>query len=134
MKRRKIKLTRAMDDFYRVRVVAALKKDFFLEEDGHTIFNAAYYIGRGFPQRFVHKYCRTFESDLGGHPKNNIFDDKMHIIPAVRGVYNLEMLWGVAKLVDADTKIAMEVTGRGFMARALCHSIKLAIGVEAITY
>lgn len=108
------------DVTHRDAVVAALKANFFLEGNGHSITKPDFYTKNGFPEEFVNGVACDHKSD--GSLRGTIFDDNGNPIRKVRGVYNLDMLRRVAGLIGADQFPPM--TGRGFQAQALVINIK----------
>lgn len=97
----------------------ALRKNFFLEGDGHGVYEPEFYIRNGFPEEFVQSLVHKHGG--GSHFKEQIDGDPNKIIT---GVYNLDMLYRVASLLGAKGSTKM---GRGFQARELVENIKAVL-------
>ena len=87
--------------------------------DGHTIFKEEAF--DMLPKEFLERYINEYESD--GTGKGDIFDDHGNVIPKLRGVYGLTLLYGIAYDIGADTKEASSKSGRGFQADCLTRAI-----------
>ena len=104
----------AMSDV-REQVLAALKAKFELLGDGHHYFHPDRYIEMGLPKEFVMEYHKVHLFQQG-NPKGPLADTE--------GVDNLEILYGIAKVLGANTEEANRFIGRGKQARALVRAIK----------
>lgn len=87
--------------------------------DGHTIFKEEAF--DMLPKEFLDKYVHEYESV--GHGKTAIYDNDGNRLEKLRGVYSLDLLYGMAHDIGADTKEAESKNGRGFQADCLTRSI-----------
>lgn len=94
-----------------------------LDVDPWTIYEPSRFINAGLPESFVNKFVRVFKSDTRD-PKSTIFNDDGEVIKQLKGVYALDILWGIAREMGADTSEAETKSGRGFIARCLKDAIK----------
>ena len=108
---------------HRDSILVALRTNFELEGDGHTIFSSEHYLAMGLPKEFISRLVRTHTSD--GSPKGSLSlrGDGFNPIPAVTGVYNLTLLRAIAWTISANTADARKCLGRGSEARALVKAI-----------
>ncbi len=102
------------------RVREALDKD-VVTGDGHTIFNVEFYAPH-FTEEELKKagLVKTFKSNLGSH-KSTIYDNNGKVLKSLKGVYNLDFLYWVARKVGV-TKDS-DKGGRGSIARDLTSFI-----------
>jgi hypothetical protein len=107
-----------LDEIRDAVVKAIADGEWVPKADGHTLFKPTAY--DALPSEFVEKYIETHVSD--GTPKGTIFVDGMPV-KELKAVYNLELLWGVANLIGADTAEAGDKIGRGFQAQTLVPAI-----------
>lgn len=83
--------------------------------DGHGIFDPAWLQKQGMPADVVDAYTTIQKSDMS-HPKGMIFDEKGNVLASLKGVYGLDLLYGIADALDVKYTSCI---GRGFQARAI---------------
>ena len=66
-------------------------------------------------------HIQSHKSDTSS-PKSTIYADG-GAVESVRGFYVLDLLWSIARGIDADTENAASKMGRGFQAQALFQAI-----------
>jgi|TARA_Y100000310_G_scaffold130922_1_gene130065 hypothetical protein len=102
-------------------MIKVLKNNFFIDGDGHTIFSPDHFIKNGFSPEFVD--INTVVHTSGKEPKEKILVNG-EVADVLEGIYNLDMLYAIAQLIEADRTIAFSKAGRGYQARALVAAIK----------
>ena len=102
-------------------MIKVLKNNFFIDGDGHTIFSPDHFIKNGFSPEFVD--INTVVHTSGEEPKEKILVNG-EVADVLEGIYNLDMLYAIAQLIEADRTIAFSKAGRGYQARALVAAIK----------
>lgn len=90
--------------------------------DGHSIYGVEEFDDLGLPAEFLDRFITVHKSH-GTNPKGMIFGEGGKVLPELRGVYGLDLLWGLAYAIGADTQAAAEKMGRGFQAQALTSAI-----------
>jgi len=136
------------------QTITALKKNFELEGDGHTMFNPEYYTKMGLPKELVDKNIKVHKSDgswkgsfwkdegkalvvmaeIRSLPKNKSIPDKLSkrfaevYQPELKGVYNLDFLYSVCEVLEIKTDNPF--IGRGFQAQHLVEKIKAFINTQ----
>ena len=66
-------------------------------------------------------YIQSHKSDASS-PKSTIYSNG-YPVESLRGWYTLDVLWSIARGIDADTEDAASKMGRGFQAQALYRAI-----------
>jgi hypothetical protein len=102
-------------------MIKVLKNNFFIDGDGHTIFSPDHFIKNGFSPEFVD--INTVVHTSGEEPKEKILVNG-EVVDVLEGIYNLDMLYAIAQLIEADRTIAFSKAGRGYQARALVAAIE----------
>ena len=115
-------------------MINVLKYNFFLEPDGHTIFNPRWFIDNGLTRDFVGKYIQVHKS--GNEPKEKIIVNGK-VVDELSGVYELDILYGIAELIDADTSVTSHKKsnhklGRSNQAEQLVKAIHNVVHPEDI--
>lgn len=102
-----------------MEMLAAIEK--VLDQcEGHDILCPDKLEGLGLPAEFVAKVTRIFESDFS-RPTSTLFVEG-RAVNQLRGVAGLDLLWAIAKEVDADTSRCCAM-GRGTQADQLKEAI-----------
>ena len=94
--------------------------------DGHTIYGVDEFKKFGLPDEFMERHITVHKSHKT-NPKGMIFGEGGKLVPELKGVYGLDMLWGLANEVGADTGEAARKMGRGGQACELTISIRRAL-------
>jgi len=94
--------------------------------DGHTIYGVEEFEKFGLPDEFMERHITVHKSHKT-NPKGMIFGEGGKLLTELRGVYGLDVLWGLANEVGADTEKAARKMGRGGQACELTVSIRRAL-------
>lgn len=105
-------------------MLAAIRKA--MEEcDGHSVMRPEFFVNDcGLPPLLVKGVTRYHRSD--GTPKGTIFNGQGEALYGLRGVYGLDMLWALARIINADTSGCCAL-GRGFLARQIQNAIRIRL-------
>lgn len=92
-----------------------------LDDSGHEIIDPTYYY-QFMPTEFVDQFSKEHYSDFSDYKETISKDGKTKQV--VKGVFNLDILYGVCKELGINTKSADMFFGRGRRARMLLDFIK----------
>lgn len=95
-----------------------------LDDSGHEILDPTYYY-QFMPIEFVDKYTEVHHSNLSNYKETITKDGKVKQV--VKGVFNLDILYGVCEELNIDTSSADIYFGRGRRARMLLDMIKTKV-------
>lgn len=91
-------------------------REWLEDGDGHGVYPIDAYVEMGFEADYVARYYEKHVSDTSD-PKKTIFAPDGSIKKELRGVHNLTILRAFARGIEADTRLAETMFGRGRMAR-----------------
>lgn len=111
---------------YAKQIKTALEQKFELDGDGWTIYKPQFYYNMGLPKEFVDQFNERHDS--GNTFKSTITNDDGEVLKFTMGVYNLTILYGIAKELGCET--GSPFIGRGYTARWLVDQIQSKLSLK----
>lgn len=92
----------------------------YVDGDGWTIFAPEAFTKLGMTEEQIAPFIEVEKSDTS-HPKSTIFDHEGNVMKECEGVYGLDLVQRIGRLLGLDIGQKM---GRGFAAREACEALR----------